>query len=185
MLDSLLRRQFSSFVALPAARLSTRVSANALTVGAFVAGAAALPAIGFRKYLVALGLLAVARALDGLDGPVARARGTSPFGCYLDQVLDLIITAAVPFAFALAEPERALAAMFLMLGLVARAAAAASLPGPMVGLPEQNSLIGKTELFVAFALACILPDRFNLIAYVAGVISFLAAGQRMAAVASS
>jgi len=181
MFDSLLRRQLSPYISLPATRLSTRVSANALTVAAFVAGAAALPAIGFRKYLIGLALLAVARILDALDGPVARARGTQPFGAYLDQVLDLVLGAAVPFTFALAAPDRALAAMFLMLGLVARAATAATTPGA----PAQTNWIGKTELFVAFALACIFPDRFSVIAYVVGVLCFVSAGQRMAAVASS
>lgn len=178
MLDSLLRRQLSPYIALPATRLSTRVGANTLTLVAFVAGAAALPAIGFHKYLVGLSLLAVARVLDAVDGPVARARGTRPFGAYLDQVLDLVLSAAIPFAFALAAPDRALAAMFLMLGLVARAATSAGQTG-------DTNWIGKTELFVAFALACIFPDRFSVIAYVVGVLCFVSAGQRMAAVASS
>ncbi len=114
-----------------------------------------------------------------LDGPVARRQGAAPFGAYLDLVLSVTAAAGIAFAFALAEPDRALAAMFLMLGLVARTAALAGTAAPWA-----PSLIGKTELFLAFALACLLPDRFSLIAYLVGTLCFVAAGSRVAAAAA-
>lgn len=147
-----------------------------ITVAAFVSGALALPMVGYKKYFLALGLLVLRGVLDILDGAVARVRGPTRAGETLDRVLDLVLTAAVPFAFALAMPERALAAMFLMLGLVARAAAGEG--------REPAQLVGKTELFIAFALACIFPDRFSIIAYVVGVLCFVAAGRRVAMVTS-
>jgi phosphatidylglycerophosphate synthase len=176
MLDAILSRYLAPRLAPSAAGLSRTVSANVLTVTAFVCGAAALPAIGYKKYFLALGLLVLRGALDVLDGAVARVAGPSRMGTTLDRVLDLVMTAAVPFAFALAQPDRALAAMLLMLGLVARAGAVTS--------GEGRALIGKSELFVGFALACLFPDRFSIIAYVLGVLCFIAAGQRVAAVAS-
>ena len=96
-----------------------------------------------------------------------------------------------PFAFALAAPSRALAAMFLMLGLVARAAAATAAArlqdsGPILaGLEQASALVGKTELFVAFAAACVFPNWFSLIAYVVGILCFVAVGSRVAANAVS
>jgi hypothetical protein len=93
-------------------------------------------------------------------------------------MLDLVLGAAIPFAFALAMPERALAAMFLLLGLVVRAGS-----GSMAG--ESGELVGKTELFLAFSLACIFPDQFSIIAYVVGVLCFVDAGRRIAQAVSS
>ena len=43
------------------------------------------------------------------------------------------------------------------------------------------SLIGAAELFGVFVLAALLPDWFGLIAYVTGVLCFVAAGVRIAA----
>ena len=83
--------------------------------------------------------------------------------------------AGLAFAFALAEPDRALAAMFLMLGLVARTAVLAETPA---GWP----LVGKAELFLAFALACLFPAWFSILAYAVGILCFVAAGSRVAAI---
>ena len=190
MLDSLLRRPFDRLLALAGAVLSHMTSANALTLAAFVCGVAALPDIRFQKYFFALGFLILRAVFDALDGAVARVRGPTALGAYLDQVLDLAISAAVPFAFALAEPDRALAAMFLMLGLVVRAGAAVGVrPGKMgvtaAVLDQTGMLVGRSEQFVAFALACIFPAWFSVIAYVVGILCFVAAGSRVATVASA
>ena len=174
MLDAILSRATAPYLTPVGARLSANLSSPMLTVAAFVAGAAALPAIGFPKYWVALGLLVLRAILDGLAGLVAPAVVRPP----LDRMLDLVLSAAIPFAFALAMPERALAAMFLLLGLVVRAGSASA-------AGESEELVGKTEFFLAFALACILPDRFSIIAYVIGVLCFVGAGRRVAQAVSS
>ncbi|MEJ0025872.1 MAG: CDP-alcohol phosphatidyltransferase family protein [Rhizomicrobium sp.] len=182
MLDSLLRRHLDGPLAPAAAWLSARkVRGWTLTVSAFLCSAVAMLDIGHRDYLLGLALLALAGAFDSLDGPVARREGATPFGAYLDLVLSVIAAAGIAFAFALAAPDRALAAMFLMLGLVARTAA---LAGTLAAAPWAPVLIGKTELFVAFALACLLPDWFSIIAYLVGTLCFVAAGSRVAAVAA-
>ncbi|MBV9541420.1 MAG: CDP-alcohol phosphatidyltransferase family protein [Alphaproteobacteria bacterium] len=175
MSDAFLHRYLDKTLAPLGAQLAQRVSANTLTVAAALAGAVALPEIGYRKYFFGLGFLVLRGVLDIADGAVARSRGTTAFGGYLDRLLDLVITAAVPFAFALAEPDRALAAMFLLLGLVARAAASTAVSGDNTPL-----LVGKSELFVAFAAACVFPQWFSIIAYVTGILCFVAAGVRAA-----
>lgn len=192
MLDTVLRRYTDGALAPVAARLAGwRVAANSLTMAAFVCGLVALFDIGHRLYLSGLVLLAIAAIFDSLDGPLARREGPTALGAYLDLFLGLVIAAAVPFAFALAQPDRALAAMFLMLGLVARAAAAASearlADGGLLAktLGQGALLIGKTELFAAFAIACLFPDWFSIVAYVVGILCFVAAGARVAEVASS
>ena len=186
MLDPLLRRYALPLLHAPAARLATMgVSSTALTVSAFVIGIAALPAIGRRAYLVGLGLIAVSRAVAGMAKALADQKPQEPFGRYLGLVLDLLWTASVPFAFALGQPDRALAAMFLMLGLVARSAAATAearvaegAAGAAFGLG--GSLIGETEILLAYALACVFADWFSIIAYVLGMLCFVMTGFRVA-----
>ena len=65
--------------------------------------AAALVATGWSGLLVAVPLLAN-RLADGLDGAVARARGKSDFGGYLDITCDFAFYGAIPLAFVLADP---------------------------------------------------------------------------------
>lgn len=187
MLDAVLRRQLDGTIAPVAARVAALgIGANRLTVAAFLCGAAALFDISHRYYLVGLAFLILARLLDMLDGRVAGLKGNTVLGAYLKQVLDVIITTAIPFAFALAEPGRALAAMFLMLGLVARAGAmdTAALPtGPdpvVIYFGRVGRLIEKTELFIAFALVCVFPQWFSIIAYALGILCFIAVGGRVA-----
>jgi phosphatidylglycerophosphate synthase len=191
MLDALLRRPLDGFIAPVAVRVAgLRISAVSLTASAFVCGAIALVDIGHQYYRVGLVFLFAARLFDVLDGPVARRKPPTVFGPYLAHVLDMLIAAAVPFAFALAAPGRALAAMFLMLGLLVRAAAfdgTTRPPGtdPVIGyFGRVGRLVEKTDLFVAFALACLFPDWFSLIAYAVGILCFITAGGRVAAVAA-
>ncbi|HXC57288.1 MAG TPA: CDP-alcohol phosphatidyltransferase family protein [Rhizomicrobium sp.] len=190
MLDAVLRRRLDGYIA-PATALvaGLGVGANRLTVAAFLSGGVALFDISRRYYLVGLLFLVAARLFDVLDGRVARLNGETVFGAYLKSVLDLTVTAAIPFAFALAAPGRALAAMFLMLGLVARAGAASAAAQPVgqdpviVYFGRVGRLVEKTELFIAFALACVFPDWFSAIAYIVGMLCFIAVGGRVATAA--
>ena len=65
-----------------------------------------------------LWLVVLNRIADGVDGAVVRCGGTSDFGGYLDIVADFIFYAAVPFAFAIADPANALAATFLIFSFI-------------------------------------------------------------------
>jgi phosphatidylglycerophosphate synthase len=180
MLDAVFRTRLEAYLAPAAARLSAlRIGADGLTASVFVLNAVAALDIAHQHDLLGLGVLAAGRVLDAFDGPLARLQGPTVLGGYLDRVLALIAGALIPFAFALAMPDRALAAMFLMLGLVARSAASTK------ALGTAFDLIGKSELFIAFALACLFPDRFSLIAYAVGILCFVAAGSRVAAAAMS
>jgi hypothetical protein len=187
MLDALIRRYTSPVLAEPARRISSLgLGAEALRAAGFVAGIAALPAIGRKAYLVGLALMALGRLLDLFGGAVARQRAQVRSGPDLEQVVEIVWTASVPFVFALAEPESALAAMFLMLGLVARAAVVGEIsnsgvPGPPSTLELGARLLGKSEIFIAYALACIFPPWFSIIAYALGIACFVMTGFRVAA----
>lgn len=190
MLDIPLRRYILPILATPAARVAALGSSvNSLRVAGFVVGIAALPAIGRHAYLLGLALVAVGRLLDVMASAGASLKPRERYDRYLSLVLDIIWTASMALAFALGEPNRALAAMFLMFGLVARAAALSAeaqvMPGPVASMQGFGAtLIGKTEIFVAYVLSCIFPDRFSIIAYALGMVCFVMTGSLVASAGS-
>ena len=62
--------------------------------------------------MLAVTLLLLNRLLDGLDGAVARAAGGTDLGGFLDITMDFLIYSAIPFAFALSDPEMPLPPRF-------------------------------------------------------------------------
>ena len=70
------------------------------------------------KTFAILPLLA-SRALDGLDGAVARAGVASDRGAFLDIGLDFVFYGTIPLAFGIADPDsNALAAATLLAAFV-------------------------------------------------------------------
>lgn len=99
MYDHLLRTP-KKVIYLPLAR-SLPVSANVLTAVGLLFGLAAAVCCCFGWWKYALGLWAANRFFDGLDGEVARARGTqSDLGGYLDILADLMVYASIPLGIA-------------------------------------------------------------------------------------
>ncbi len=133
-----------------------------------VAGTALLggtAAIAFHRPWIGAGLLLAGFAADGLGQATARRGGRAatpllPFGVMLAL-----------FGFALADPARALAAMFLMFSL-----------SVYMALRDRRPNVAPVIWLVAVGLliACILPDRFSLLAYLIGITCFVAAGQGVA-----
>ncbi len=94
------------------------VTANQVTIAGAGLGVLATLALALGQYELALWLVVLNRIADGVDGAVARCGGTSDFGGYLDIVADFIFYAAVPFAFAIADPGNAFAATFLIFSFI-------------------------------------------------------------------
>lgn len=102
----------------PLARLMPGVSPTLLTVVGLVVGIGAALAGWYGRFALGFVLWALNRALDGLDGAVARVHGKSgDLGGYLDLLADFIVYAAVPVALALrpgAPPDLLGAALVLL-----------------------------------------------------------------------
>jgi len=173
------------------------ISANAVTLGGFVVGLAAIPAIGAGEYLVGLGMILANRLSDGLDGAVARVRGPTDLGGYLDIVCDFILYSGWAFAFALAEPLHAIPAAFLMLSFMGTGASFltyaifAAKRGVTTEIRGSKSLYylgGLTEgtetilIFVAF---CLLPQHFAVMAYAFAAACWVTTVSRILAAAKS
>ena len=194
MLDARLRRLIDPPLDRLSAPLAAHgVSANAITVAGFAVGLGAAAAIAWQAYLLGLALLLVNRLCDGLDGAVARRRGLTDLGGFLDIVLDFLIYAAVPFAFALADPAaNALAAAFLIFSFIGTGASflayatMAAKRGVATELRGRKSLyyLGGltegTETILTFVLACLWPALFPWIALLFGVLCWLTTATRIA-----
>jgi phosphatidylglycerophosphate synthase len=169
------------------------VPANAITLVGLAIGLAAVPLLAVESYAGALVAIGLNRLADGLDGAVARRGTPSDLGGYLDIVGDFIFYAAVPFGFALARPENALPAAFLILSFVGTGssflayAIMAAKRGLADAAPTRRSLyyLGGltegTETIIAFAVFCLAPVAFPILAYVFGALCWLTTVSRVIA----
>jgi hypothetical protein len=160
------------------AALATQLAGWGLGGGVLVAMAAAFGmvaavCVAAHFYLLGLVLFAFNRIAAILAG------GRSGVGAI--SVPDLIIYAALAFAFAIADPPRALAASFLLFGVVVLAGCAVAFDAARLPHREAAALAVEVALFAAVTACCIRPDWFSLIAYIAGLLCFPFAGAYAAA----
>lgn len=170
-----------------------RVSANTITWLGFVIGIAVIPALAAQYYGLALLLILVRSLADGLDGAVARATHTTDYGGYLDIVLDFIFYAGVVFGMALAQPDQAVYAAFLIWTFMGTAssflayAILAEKHGQTTDIRGSKSLyyLGGlaegTETITALVLSCLFPAWFPTIAVVFGTMCLLTTAGRILA----
>ena len=180
MLDTPLRRYVDPPVEGLARWLARRgVGANAVTLAGFALGAAAAGAVAAQGYLAGLALILLSRLCDGLDGAVARASGGgTDWGGYLDIVLDFAFYGLVPLGFALADPaSNGVAAAVLLTAFYVNGASflAFALIAEKRGVSAEArgsktfvytvGLAEASETLIAFALMCLFPAWFPVIAY--------------------
>jgi len=173
------------------------VSANTVTLGGFAVGLAAMPAIGTGHYLIGLALLLVNRLSDGLDGAVARVRGPTDLGGYLDIVCDFILYSGWAFAFALADPAHAIPAAFLMLSFMGTGSSflAYAIFAAKRGISTEirgskslyylGGLTEGTETIMVFVLFCLAPQYFVIMAYAFAAACWVTTASRILAAAKS
>ena len=126
------------------------VTANHVTIIGVLCGLAAAVCVAFQLFDIAFWLILLNRVADGLDGAVARASAPTDFGGYLDIICDFVFYSAIPFAFATAQSENALASAFLIF-----------------------SFIGTASSFLAFA---ILAEKHNISSEIRGKKTFFYLG---------
>jgi phosphatidylglycerophosphate synthase len=90
------------------------VRANLVTGSGWLVGVGACVAVSFRMWALALAGWLLNRLLDGLDGAIARRRGATDFGAYLDVMADFSVYAGFVVALAIARPEARLASVVLL-----------------------------------------------------------------------
>ena len=120
MLDSHLHPRLKPLLNVVAGALDRPgISPDGLTLLGFAIGVLALPFLALGWYSAALVAILLNRLLDGLDGALARRRGLSDAGGFLDIALDFLFYALVPFGFILADPlNNALAGAWLLFAFI-------------------------------------------------------------------
>lgn len=168
--------------------------ADTLSWIGFAVGLAAAAVIASRWFLVGLALLLASRLADALDGAVARATVPTERGAFLDIALDMLFYAAIPLAFAFADPAaNALAAAVLLAAFVGTGstflafAAAAARRGkkspdyPTKGLYYLGGLTEATETTLCFVLMCLAPQWFAVLAFGFAALCAVTIATRLAA----
>lgn len=194
MLDRTLRNYKDDLLRPLAGRL-TWISPSAITLLAMAGGLASAGAAAMQLYGLALTLWLLNRALDGLDGAVARAQThQSDFGGYLDIVLDFVVYAAVPIGLYWGNPSGARAAgLILLLGsfyvngaswiylsaILEKRAAGASTRGELTSVTMPAGLVGGTETILFYSMFLLWPGLLPwLFVTMAGLVA-IGIGQRL------
>jgi hypothetical protein len=164
-----------SFLQYARATVAARLNAagfgpTVLIAAGFVVAMASVPLLATAHSWIALPVLLVGLSIAALGRTNAQERGQA-----LSATFDLVVFAGVPFGFALGDPSRAVAASFLLFGLISLGAASL--------IANANRTLAETDraaCIAAFALGCAFPIWFSLVAYVLGISCFAAAGARIA-----
>ncbi|MFN5783519.1 MAG: CDP-alcohol phosphatidyltransferase family protein, partial [Novosphingobium sp.] len=153
------------------------IGANAVTLAGLLPAVGAAWALVERQFLLALALILANRLLDGLDGAVARARGLTDFGGFLDIVADFVFYVAVPIGFALAAPDNVLPALVLVASFTLTGASFLAFAALAAKRGLETSAHGRksffyntglaegTETILVFCAMCLGPQHFAAIAY--------------------
>jgi phosphatidylglycerophosphate synthase len=192
MFDSSLRN-VKDQLATPIAMRLGRVSPMAVTLVGFAAGLGSAFLAARGAYLWAVVFWTANRALDGLDGLLARLHDRqSDFGGYLDILIDHFIYAAVPIGLVLSAPsdERYLALAFMLATYYINGASWMYLAGI---LEKRNArgegttttivmpagLIGGAETIVAYFVFLLFPDWMGVLFVIFGLLVFFTTIQRL------
>lgn len=174
MIDDPVRAHLPRFVG-PLVALYARLglTPNAVSVVGFGIALAASVAVARGEAWLALLLWWSSRLLDGTDGHYARHSGqATPFGAYLDMVLDMAAYGAMVLGFAVAEPDlwpRWLAIVFLYVLCITSALALGS-QEERIGRPPRDDrglrlgagLAEGGETGIAYSVFLLFPDRLEL-----------------------
>lgn len=190
MLDAPARRALAPALDRGAAVLDRAgVHPTALTAVGWLVGVAACLAAADARWTTALVLWLLNRLVDGLDGPLARRRGATELGGFLDLLADFSVYAGFVLAVAVAVPDARLACTALLVTyylsgtaflLLAPRLEARGARGDGRSLLFVGGLAEGTETVLAYVALCLLPQHAATIAWVFAAMVLLTALQRSA-----
>lgn len=195
MLDRHALRLLKPAIDATARRLAARsFTADQATLTGFGFGMAAAVLVALGHSWLAIVPLLANRALDGLDGALARLTTSTDRGAFLDIGLDFIFYAAIPLAFGFCDPPaNALAAAvllaaflgtgtsFLAFAVIAEKRGLKSTVYPSKAFYYLGGLTEGTETIACFLAMCIWPQHFAVIAYTYAALCLVTIFTRLAA----
>jgi len=161
------------------------VQANTLTIAGFVFSVLGFIAVAYQQYGLTILFIVLSRAMDGLDGPLARQTAATDFGGYLDIVFDFIFYSGTVFFFAVGQPAFALSAAFLIFSFMGTGSSflAYAIMAAKHGINHDKQgkksffylqgITEGTETILILVLMCLFPSYFNFIAYAFGGLCWL------------
>ena len=193
MLDRLALKLVKPAVDAAARQLAARgITADQVTMAGFALGMLAAVLVASGHSLLAILPLLANRALDGVDGALARISVASERGAFLDISLDFVFYAAIPLAFGLADPgANALAAAvllaafvvtgtsFLAFAVLAEKRGLKSTTYPSKAFYYLGGLTEGTETILCFLAMCLFPAHFATLAYVYAMLCALTSATRL------
>ena len=190
MLDPVLRARLAPSLDRIAGRLDEAGVRPAAATGAgLVVGIGACVAAALAAWPVALAAWLVNRALDGLDGPLARRRGATDFGGLLDFVADFTVYAGFVVAVAIAVPDARVACAALLaaylLNNVAQLSFASLVEKRGLDFGDERSLrltpglAEGTETILAYVAFCLFPGDARWVAWIFTAMVLFTVGQRL------
>lgn len=161
------------------------ITPDGLTLVGFAIGVLALPFLALGWYLAALVVILLNRLLDGLDGALARRRGLTDAGGFLDISLDFLLRAGTfwvyPRRTAAKRHGRRLAAVCVyrhrqQFSRFAALAAKHQIDNP--GYAHKSfyylgGLTEGTETILLFVLGCLFPAWFAWFAWIFGALCWM------------
>ena len=169
-------------------------TADQVTFTGFGLGLFAALCIALGFYTFAIVPLLASRALDGLDGAVARAGVATDRGAFLDIGLDFLFYGAIPLAFGVANPDsNALAAAtllaafvgtgssFLAYAVIAEKRGLKSTEYPTKSFYYLGGLAEGTETIACFLAMCLWPHHFASLAYFYAALCLITTATRLLA----
>ncbi len=186
MLDHFALKLAKPLLEKTATTLAPRMTADQVSILGFMAGIGGAAAIALQYFYAGLLLIILNRFADGVDGALARIKGVTDSGAYLDISLDFIFYSAVVFGFALADPGKnslAAAALifsfvgtgssFLAYAILAERRKLTNLRLPNKGFYYLGGIAEGTETTLFFALFCLFPGSFAALAWLLAVICWI------------
>ncbi|MCI0554100.1 MAG: CDP-alcohol phosphatidyltransferase family protein [Anaerolineae bacterium] len=192
MFDTSLR-QFKDRVGTPLARRLSDVPPMAISILSLIAGLLAAFAAFKGQYLWAFGLWYLNRALDGLDGLVARLTNTqSDLGGYMDILVDFVVYAMLPIGLVAgsASNERYLALAFMLATFYVNTASWMYLAAILEKRALRDAktqttivmpagLIGGFETSVIYGIFLLFPGHITILFFVFAALVFITTLQRL------
>lgn len=182
MLDSLIRPYITPSLDKAAEKIDQYgIPASLITLAGFGLGLVGCFFIAIQSYLFGLIFIAANRLADGLDGAVARRRGPTDFGTYLDLVCDGVIYAAFVFFFVIVQEVHQMAGLFLLLSYAGLSASflAHALIVYKNGLDTvPGGLVEDTEIMLFMVAACLFPAAFSAIAFLFALLCWISVAMR-------
>lgn len=185
MLDSLIRAKATPMLEGMVPKISQHgLTANNLTLIGFALGFTGCFLVGMQLYPVGLVFLLLALLFDGLDGAVARIKGETELGAFLDMICGVVLFAAFPFFFMLSAPGHSMAAgillfSYLVMGMINLSydffAQRKGAP------PAKGGLVENSEIAIFMIASCLYPPGFAGFAALFALLCLATAFIRLAA----